>query len=50
MKNKKLALKRYQWTSQKKVGNQIEEYIWKWYPALIGAASIEGENKKPFIT
>jgi hypothetical protein len=27
--------------------NQIEEYIWKWYPILIGVASIEEEKKKP---
>jgi len=30
--------------------NQIEEYVWKWYPILIGAASFEDEKKKPFIT
>jgi hypothetical protein len=24
--------------------NQIEEYIWKWYPVLIGIASIEEKN------
>lgn len=26
--------------------NQIEEYIWEWYPVLIGAASLEEEQKK----
>jgi len=30
--------------------NQIEEYIWKWYPILIKAALLEGEEQKIFIT
>jgi len=30
--------------------NQIQDYIWKWYPILIGIASIEEEKKKVVIT
>lgn len=30
--------------------NQFEEYVWKWYPTLIGAASLEDQEKKLIIT
>ena len=30
--------------------NQIESYIWLWYPVLIGAASIEDQRNKAVIT
>jgi len=30
--------------------NQIEDYIWKWFPILIGAASFEDQEKKLSIT
>jgi hypothetical protein len=30
--------------------NQVEEYILKWYPILIGVASFEEEKKKAIIT
>jgi len=37
-------------STPQKSWNQIEEYIWKWYPILFGIASLEEENKKFFIT
>jgi hypothetical protein len=33
-----------------KYWNQMQEYIWKWYPVLIGIASFEEEKNEPSIT
>jgi hypothetical protein len=30
--------------------NQVEEFIWKWYPVLIGAALFEDTAQKKLIT
>jgi hypothetical protein len=30
--------------------NQVEAYVWKWYPLLIGRASFEYKDFKPFNT
>lgn len=30
--------------------NQIQEYIWRWYPVLIGVESIEDKQEKACIT
>jgi len=40
----------FQKNMSEKSWNQIEEYVWKWYPILIGVASIGEENKKVFTT